>query len=175
MTRVLRSVVLGLAGLGLVALLRSTQPDRAPLPSPTLAPAAPAPSALAHVDGTDGLRLEVLALTQVSAAVLEVRFALSNQLPTQPIGIGARFSERPEEAGTVSAALLISEERAAKHFVLRNSDGTPACSDNLLQLAAGERREVWARFVTPGAPGARVTFHLPQLPPVRGLSLPAGT
>lgn len=174
MPRIVRSVLLGLASFGLVVLLRSMQSGPDPVP-PASRVVAPPSAVLATVDAAEGLRLEVLELKRVSTAVLEVRFALTNQLSTASVGIGARFSERPEEAGTVSAAYLVNEERPAKHFVLRNSDGTPACSNNLLQLAAGERREAWARFGNPGEPGTRVTLQLPEMPPVRGLTLPAGT
>lgn len=121
------------------------------------------------------MRLDVLELSLVSPDVLEVRFALTNVHPSQALALDDMLAEHPGEAGSVSAAFVVSDTRQAKYFVVRDSAGKPACSDDIRQLAAGERREGWARFSAPGGPGTRITLQMKGFPPAPGLAIPGRT
>ncbi len=176
MGRLVAVFMLALTILGVVALITPGLTRRADVPTQTPQRAvSSARASLASVESADGsVRLDVLALHVVSSEILEIRFALTN-LHAQGLGLGHRFAEGPKEAGTVSAAFVANVDRPSRHFVLRDGDGRPSCSNDLQRLDSAERREGWARFGSPGGPGTRIALQLKGFPLVGGLTVPGST
>jgi hypothetical protein len=134
----------------------------------------PHPAALAAVDdAATPLRVEVVRAVRLSPDVVELRVTLVNRDVERPLHLGERFAEHPIEAGTLSRSFLTTERGTSRYFVLRNQDGTPACSTDSGALAPGERRETWIRFASPAREGLILTLQLPGLPPLSGIELAA--
>jgi len=104
-----------------------------------------------EVDDAEGVRLDVIDVTRPALGVVEVRLALVNS-GTSAFDLGERWATAGEP-GALSELALAEPDGQKRHFVLRDDRGRPLCSTGEAPIAAGERRDLWARF---GAPAASV-------------------
>lgn len=130
-------------------------PDPEPAPH-TAAPVEQAALASLEVDDAEGVRLEVVDVTRPALGVVEVELALVN-IGASAFDLGERWAAAGE-AGALSELALAEPDGQKRHFVLRDDQGRPLCSTGEAPIAAGERRQLWARF---GAPASSVpSVHL---------------
>lgn len=136
------------------------------------APVVPAPLGSAESRVVPGLRVEVLEVARVSAAIVEVRLALVNRSDTAALQVGTRLAEPGDGPGSLSGAFLTARGGAMRYYVLRDAQGRPACSTGLETIDARGRVPAWIRFPAPPEGKASVTLHLGEDLVVEGLQVP---
>ncbi|MCL4848172.1 MAG: hypothetical protein KJ066_16645 [Acidobacteria bacterium] len=147
----------------------------APVPEPapqSVAPAGGAALASLAVEDAEGVRLEVVDVTRPALGVVEVQLTLVN-IGASAFDLGERWAAAGEP-GALSELALAEPDGQKRHFVLRDDHGRPLCSTGEAPIAAGERRQLWARFGAPAnsVPSVRLVagslesgeFALPPAP-----------
>lgn len=135
------------------------------------APVAPAPLGSAESGAVPGLRVEVMEVARVSAAIVEVRLALVNRSETAALQVGTRLADPGDDPGSLSGAFLTARGGAVRYYVLRDAQGRPACSTGLETIEARGRVPAWIRFPAPSDDAASVTLHLGEDLVVEGLPI----
>ncbi len=164
---------------GLIVLVAALAACRAETPAPgpasqTATPVPPPPAlASLQVEDAEGVRLEVVEAMRPAAGIVELRLVLVNE-GAGDFDLGVRWAASQEEIGAISDLALEEPDGQKRHFVLRDDQGRPLCSTGEAPVAAGERRDLWARFGAPAAtvasvrlvagPTGSADFGLPPVP-----------
>jgi len=146
-------------------------PASAPAASPPLAQSAASPSTPVPVDGDlPGVKIALNELKRTSSTVT-LKFTVFNTsgktFQTQGVFDGDQYHRYRH----VAAIHLIDGESKKKYFVVTDSDGTPLCSNNILDIAAGSQITLWAKFPAPPNEVRKITVEIPHFVPFEDVAI----
>lgn len=129
-------------------------------------PAVGSSNAIASADGEQsGVRAEVTELRRSSGGTVNLKFTIIND-SSEAVSFGYNFVEKDKGYGDIGGVHLIDQVGKKKYFVARDSEGNCACSRDLKDLPAGERRNLWAKFPAPPSDVKKISIVIPRFSPL---------